>query len=190
MLPHEPLPEETRLTLHTLYRVLTRRDFPVHSWRVFPASRTQGVTLLSFWYDFLKDALPEETDIAFLDPVQDRNRNASRLLNGSGSSHMMAEWFEALSARLDLPLLSRMTDAWMQLLQSWQYSPRALTMRLNAYLEGIRFEDTPAGNEQTVFFHGLRQDVNDAERLPGESPVPLLFLHGLTLSWLTLHDFN
>ena len=187
MLPHEPLPEETRLTLHTLYRVLTRRDFPVHSWRVFPASHTQGVTLLSFWYAFLKDALPEETDIAFLDPVQDRNRNASRLLNGSGSSRMMAEWFEALSARLDLPLLSRMTDAWMQLLQSWQYSPRALTMRLNAYLEGVRFEDTPAGNEQTVFFHGLRQDVNDAERLPGESPVPLLFLHGLTLSWLTLH---
>ena len=179
--------EDIRLTMHGLYRILTQRDFPVPTYRVFPENVLQGETLLRFWYGFCREALPEDLDLSFLDPEQmKRNRSASRWLNASGSSRLMEDWFQSLSGRLDPALLIRMTQVWMKHLEDGHYNPEALALRLDFLLkecpEGGPFSD----GETTRFLGQLREELREAEAASDWAPVPALLLHGAVLSWLTL----
>ena len=175
--------EDTRLTLKNLYRVLTKRDYPDFSYRVFPDAALQGETVTRFWGALFREGLPEGTELRMFTQAEGRSRNLRRLLNGGGSPRLMEDWYAALAAQLDSGCFLRLISAWMGQLDRRRYVPRALSLRLEHFIRALDFSPGAEGREQTAFFRRLCEEMD----APEKSGAPLLFIHAALLSWLTLY---
>lgn len=164
------------LTLKTLYRMLTQPDYPSPSYSVFSEKSLRGQTLTRFWHTLLQAGLPKEIDLSIFDASERRSRSLTKLLNSTGNSGFQAKWFDELSARLSPDTLTLLIRAWMDRLDTWQYSQAVLTERLKIYLSALQAEEI-----QKDFFGRL------TEGLSADSGTPLLFRHAHLLSWLTLY---
>ena len=129
--------QEPVLTLKNLYRVLTQKDYPLHSYRVFPDQYLRGGSLLKFWYSYFQEAFPKTVDLSIFNPETRRNRNTSRLMNRSGSGGMMESWFSGLSGQMTSNFFLSMVNAWQDRLEQWHYYPQALSDRLQLFAKEI-----------------------------------------------------
>ncbi len=172
--------QPAQLTLKNLYSALTRRDYPSYSYRVFSDAAMQGETLTRFWHRVFQDALADGADASVFDQSDGRSRTLSRLMNGSGSPRLMQDWFDSVASLLDESLIQRMTDVWMALLDERRYAPRALTARLRSLTAETAETQTA---ELAEFFRRQAEGLTDE----GQPGAPLLYRHGVLLTWLTLY---
>ena len=181
-------PQATKITFPTLkelYRLLTQKDFPDYSYPVFSARTMKGQTLVRFWRSLLEDALPREIDLSIFDLSEKRSRSLTKLLNGSGEKGFMSGWHSRLSDGLNTDLLLQMSGAWSECLEQGHYHPGALTVRLLAYFDALIQAGTLGACENCI--RQLREDLSArAENRAGAAGVPELFLHAVSMSWLTL----
>ena len=166
------------LTLKTIYRMLTQPDFPIHSYIVFPESSLQGQTVNRFWFTLFQAGLPVGTDLSVFDASQKRSRTLTKLINNTGASQLMVNWFEALSSALTANSFLTLARAWMDRLEQWHYAPKALNERLLAYVKAVTTDEALRS-----FF--LRQALELSAK--ENRNAPLLFSQSVLLGWLTLY---
>lgn len=181
-------PQAAKITFPTLkeiYRLLTQKDFPDYSYPVFSARTMKGQTLVRFWRSLLEEALPREIDLSIFDLSEKRSRSLTKLLNGSGEKGFMSGWHSRLSDELSTEMLIRMSGAWSECLEQGHYHPEALTVRLMAYFDALIQAGTLGACENCV--RQLREDLSlRTEYRAAAADVPELFLHAVSMTWLTL----
>ena len=164
------------LSLKNLYRLLTRKDFPKPSYAVFPEGALQGQTLSRFWLSLLREALPSSIDLTILETDTHRSRSLTRLLNNTGSGNFLSHWYESFTPFLQPEGLLKLILVWSDRLTAWHYDAQSLTDKLDAYIASLSLNAELEG-----FFRNLLSLLGDTGTLP------LSFLHGTVLSWLTLY---
>ena len=181
-------PQNFILTLKNIYRMLTQPDFPAFSYPVFPKNAMQGQTLVKFWSELFREALPPGTDLSLFDLTLTRNRSLTRLLNRTGGFNFYEKWFTALSDELSPDLLLNMVHTWSRQLEERHYAPQALTQRLQLFVGEIIRAKELNYDELNSFFQNLIRSLS-ARTGTGSTGayVPLLFRHSYVLSWLTLY---
>ncbi len=185
MSTQEEMPQHPVLTLKNLYRLLTMRDYPHSSWPVFSASALKGQTVVRFWYHLFQSVFSEKIDLSVFEPGDRPNRNLPRLLNRSGSSHLMNEWFHTLSGILDMDLFFQFTTVWMEQLDRCHYLPASLDARLERYAEEIASHQDLGSEELSEFFSDLIRKLKQTQTRT--SSPPMLFSHAVVLTWMTLY---
>lgn len=173
---------DVQLSLKNIYRLLSMQDYPLPTPSVFPPNTWRGVTVVSFWRDIFHVAIPAEIPLNIFNTDDKRSRALSVLLNGTGGTGFRKKMFAALSANLTPELLLQLTTAWMTFLADGQYASAVLNQRLESFLSmletGLNAEKTCA-----VYLKALAEDTARGN----QQTVPTLFLHGLSLAWLTIH---
>ena len=180
-------PQQHILTLKNIYRMLTQPDYPAFSYPVFSKTSLQGQTLVKFWSELFRDALPPGTDLSLFDLSQTRNRSLTRLMNRTGGFYFYEKWYTFLSEQLNTDLLLSLIHAWSRRLEERDYAPQSLTQRLNLFTaEMVRTEDLNS-DELTAFFQNLAYALSCHKDSSTGADIPLLFQHSYVLAWLTLY---
>lgn len=174
------------LTLKNIYRVLTQKNYPSVSYPVFPEESLQGQTLVKFWYELFREVFPDTIDLSIFDASEKRSRTQSRLLNRSGAAGMLGGWYAQISSVLDYQLLLHMAEVWMNRMEQWHYNPQALNARIQLLIREI-MEKQDVDEELSVFFQGMEENTTRSGGRASACSIPLLFRHGVLLSFLTLY---
>lgn len=174
------------LTLRTLYQMLTKKDYLAYLPAVFDASTLRGQTMVPFWRDLLRRALPDDFDLSIFDTQGKRSRLLSSLLNRSGNNRMMKPWFDALSDELSEALFVRLAAAWVETLSAGGCNLRALRIRLRFYTDHIFAGDEAIIPRIRAFLESTGGFLYEDEKQTDNTASPL-YQCALYLSWLTLH---
>lgn len=177
------------LTLKNIYRLMTQPDFPGPSESVFPREQLKKQTLNRFWQSLFAAAFAgKDIDLALFEQQEKRNRSLSTLMNRSGSTGFMKNWYIELDRKLDISLFSALVQAWSDRLTQWFYRPGLLNHRLILFVNHLCKSDYLISGERASFFLRLLQDVTaDEQAKEGVHLIPDLFAHSVMLSWLTLY---
>lgn len=177
------------LTLKNLYRVFTQIDYPLKSYRPVKMEKMRGMTLNRFWQEYFELTLPMETDLHFFDNSTGRNRNLSRLMNRSGSTGFMGEWFKKLDAGLDDKLFLRMTRLWIHRLEEWEVRPTLLKTRLQS-MAGKIVEKGDLPVQVSAFLMEQAEMLNvhekSTESIENRDTTQVIFGQSVLLAWMTI----
>lgn len=170
--------ENTTLTLKNIYRLLTRRDWPVFSDHVLKESARKGLTILSFYSQTVHSSWREGRYGRLIFPADgSRSRYASELMNRRDAFPYYKTYQKELLQNLTPQRFLLQIQSFQHFLSEKEYNQPAFESKIHTFLQLIGEQD-PLLSVQALEY--LTSNAN-------AQGIPLLFLHSWLLSALWLH---